>query len=125
MKQETIRKEVPQAQKTAESVWTQVWKDLSQFMIQWWIERISHHIQKVICLKEANEYCEKVLNDKKNQVWQTEDEWQQSQRYVRVTARVKKAAEVVKAVKAVKTVNNDVENVDESEWGSDVAIDLW
>jgi len=36
-----------------------------------------------------------------------------------VTVRVKKA------VKAVKAVNNDVENVDESEWGSDVAIDLW
>jgi len=29
--------------------------------------------------------------------------------------RVKKAAEVVKAVKAVKAVNNDVENVNESE----------
>ena len=39
--------------------------------------------------------------------------------------RVKETAEVVKAVKAVKAVNNDVENVDESEWGSDVAIDLW
>ncbi len=39
--------------------------------------------------------------------------------------RVKKAAEIVKAVKAVKAVNNDVEDVDESEWGSDVAIDLW
>jgi len=44
---------------------------------------------------------------------------------VRVTARVKKTAEVVKAVKAVKAVDNDVENVNESEWGSDVAIDLW
>jgi len=44
---------------------------------------------------------------------------------VRATARVKKTAEVVKAVKAVKAVNNDVENVNESEWGSDVAIDLW
>jgi len=42
-----------------------------------------------------------------------------------VTVRVKKAAEIVKAVKAVKAVNNDVEDVDESEWGSDVAIDLW
>jgi len=44
---------------------------------------------------------------------------------VRVTARVKKAVKVVKAVKAVKAVNNDVENVNESEWGSDVVIDLW
>ncbi len=44
---------------------------------------------------------------------------------MRATARVKKTAEVVKAVKAVKAVNNDVENVNESEWGSDVAIDLW
>jgi len=44
---------------------------------------------------------------------------------VRVTARVKKTAEVVKAVEAVKAVDNDVENVNESEWGSDVAIDLW
>jgi len=44
---------------------------------------------------------------------------------VRVTARVKKTVKVVKAVKAVKAVNNDVENVNESEWGSDVAIDLW
>jgi len=44
---------------------------------------------------------------------------------VKVTVRVKKAAEIVKAVKAVKAVNNDVEDVDESEWGSDVAIDLW
>jgi len=44
---------------------------------------------------------------------------------VRVTVRVKKTAKVVKAVEAVKTVNNDVENVNESEWGSDVAIDLW
>jgi len=32
-----------------------------------------------------------------------------------VTVRVKKAAEIMKAVKAVKTVNNDVENVNESE----------
>jgi len=38
--------------------------------------------------------------------------------------RVKKAAEVVKAVKAVKAVNNDVENVNESEWDSDIVIDL-
>jgi len=38
---------------------------------------------------------------------------------------VKKTAEVVKAVEAVKAVDNDVENVNESEWGSDVAIDLW
>jgi len=44
---------------------------------------------------------------------------------VRVTARVKKTAEVVKAVEAVKAVDNDVENVNESEWDSDVAIDLW
>jgi len=44
---------------------------------------------------------------------------------VRVTVRVKKAVKVVKAVKAVKAVDNDVENVNESEWGSDVAIDLW
>ncbi len=44
---------------------------------------------------------------------------------MRVTARVKKTVKVVKAVKAVKAVNNDVENVNESEWGSDVAIDLW
>jgi len=44
---------------------------------------------------------------------------------VRATARVKEAAEVVKAVEAVKAVDNDVEDVDESEWGSDVAIDLW
>ncbi len=94
-------------------------------MIQWWIKCISHHIQKVICLKEVNEYCEKALNNKKNWVQQTENEWQQSQQYVRVTARVKKTAEVVKAVKAVKAVDNDVENVNESEWGSDVAIDLW
>jgi len=42
-----------------------------------------------------------------------------------MTVRVKKAAEVVKTVKAVKAVNNDVKNVDESEWGSDIAIDLW
>jgi len=34
---------------------------------------------------------------------------------VRATVRVKKDAEIVKAVKAVKTVNNNVENVDESE----------
>jgi len=34
---------------------------------------------------------------------------------VRITVRIKKAAEIVKTVKAVKTVNNDVENVDESE----------
>ncbi len=38
---------------------------------------------------------------------------------------MKKTAEVVKAVEAVKAVDNDVENVNESEWGSDVAIDLW
>jgi len=38
---------------------------------------------------------------------------------------MKKTVEVVKAVEAVEAVNNDVENVDESEWGSDVAIDLW
>jgi len=44
---------------------------------------------------------------------------------VKATARVKKTAEIVKAVKAVKAVNNDVENVDESEWDSDVVIDLW
>ena len=94
-------------------------------MIQWWIEHISHYIQKVICLKEVNEYCEKVLNNKKNQVQWTENEQQQSQQYVRTTVRMKKAVKVVKAVKAVKAVNNDVENVDESEWCSDVAIDLW
>ncbi len=41
-----------------------------------------------------------------------------------MTARMKKAVKVVKAVKAVKAVDNDVENVDESEWGSDIAIDL-
>ena len=79
----------------------------------------------VICLEEVNEYCEKALNNKKNWVQQTENEQQQSQQYVRVTVRVKKTAKVVKAVEAVKTVNNDVENVNESEWGSDVAIDLW
>ncbi len=50
---------------------------------------------------------------------------QQSQQYVKATVTVKKAAEIVKAVKAVKTVNNDVKNVNESEWDSDVAIDLW
>jgi len=44
---------------------------------------------------------------------------------MRVTVRVKKTAKIVKAVKAVKAVNNDVENVDESEWDSDIAIDLW
>jgi len=38
---------------------------------------------------------------------------------------MKKTVKVVKAVKAVEAVNNDVENVNESEWGSDVAIDLW
>ena len=102
-----------------------MWKDLSQFMIQWWIEHISHHIQKVICLKEVNEYHEKALNDKKNWVQWTENEQQWSQQYVRMTVRVKKAAEIVKAVKTVKTVNNNVENVDESEWDSDVVIDLW
>ena len=94
-------------------------------MIQWWIECISHYIQKVICLEEVNEYCEKALNNKKNWVQQTENEQQQSQQYVRITVRIKKAAEIVKTVKAVKTVNNDVENVDESEWDSDIVIDLW
>ena len=44
---------------------------------------------------------------------------------MRATARVKEAAKVVKAVEAVKAVDNDVEDVNESEWGSDVAIDLW
>jgi len=44
---------------------------------------------------------------------------------VRATVRVKKAVKIMKAVEAVETVDNDVENVDESEWGSDVAIDLW
>jgi len=34
---------------------------------------------------------------------------------VRTTVRVKKTVKVVKAVKAVKAVNNDVENVNESE----------
>ncbi len=53
------------------------------------------------------------------------NEQQQSQQYMRVTVRVKKTAKIVKAVKAVKAVNNDVENVDESEWDSDIAIDLW
>jgi len=125
MKQETTRKGAPQAQKTAESVWTQVWKDLSQSMIQRWIERIPHHIQKVICLEGANEYRERALDDKENRVRRTEDERQQSQRYVGATARVKEAAEVVEAVEAVEAVDNDVEDVDESEWGSDVAIDLW
>jgi len=66
MKQETIRKGAPQAQKTAESAWTRVWKDLSQSMIQRWIERIPRHIQKVICLEEANGYRERALNDKEN-----------------------------------------------------------
>ena len=42
-----------------------------------------------------------------------------------VTARVKEAAEVVEAVEAVEAVDNDAEDVNESEWGSDVAIDLW
>jgi len=43
---------------------------------------------------------------------------------VRTIVRVKKAVKIVKTVKAVKTVNNDVENVNELEWGSDVVIDL-
>jgi hypothetical protein len=32
-----------------------------------------------------------------------------------MTVRMKKTAKVMKVVKAVKAVNNDVENVDESE----------
>ncbi len=66
-----------------------------------------------------------MLNNKKNWVQQIENKWQQSQQYVKVTARIKKTAKVVKAVKAVKAVNNDVENINESEWGSDIVIDLW
>ncbi len=65
------------------------------------------------------------MDDKENWVRRTEDEQQQSQQYVGVTARVKEAAEVVEAVEAVEAVDNDAEDVNESEWGSDVAIDLW
>ena len=125
MKWETTRKGAPQAQKTAESVWTRVWKDLPQSMIQRWIKRIPRHIQEVIRLEGANGYREGALDDKENRVRRTEDERQRSQRYVRATARVKETAEVVEAVEAVEAVDNDVEDVDESEWGSDVAIDLW
>ncbi len=94
-------------------------------MIQRWIKRIPRHIQEVIHLKGANGYRERALDDKENRVRRTEDERQRSQRYVRATARVKETAEVVEAVEAVEAVDNDVEDVDESEWGSDVAIDLW
>jgi beta-lactamase class D len=49
------------------------------------------------------------------------NKWWWYQQSVKATVRMRKIAETVKNV---KTVNNNIKNVDEFKWDSDVEIDL-
>ena len=58
MKRVTTCKGAPQRREVARNVWQATWRDLEQWRIQAWIERIVRHIQKVIDLEGGNEYRE-------------------------------------------------------------------
>ena len=58
IKRVTTRKGAPQQREVARKVWQAAWRDLEQWRIQAWIERIMRHIEKVIELKGGNEYRE-------------------------------------------------------------------
>jgi len=54
LKRVTTKKGAPKSQPEAEHVWKQAWRELEQWRIQAWIERIMRHIQEVIRLKGGN-----------------------------------------------------------------------
>jgi len=56
MKRVTTRKRAPQHREAARKAWQVVWRDLEQWRIQAWIERIVRHIEKVIELEGGNKY---------------------------------------------------------------------
>ena len=58
MKRQTTKKGAPCNCITASKAWTKAWKDLEQWQIQRWIERIPRHIQRIIELEGGNEYQE-------------------------------------------------------------------
>ncbi|KAF8416770.1 hypothetical protein EV426DRAFT_706748 [Tirmania nivea] len=59
------------SRKAAEQAWKNAWRDLEQWRIQRWIERIPYHIQEVIRLEGGNEYSEghpPVKRDKEHRI---------------------------------------------------------
>ncbi|KAJ6276523.1 hypothetical protein J3E71DRAFT_348000 [Bipolaris maydis] len=58
MKRRTTRKGAPKSRAEAIQAWEQCWTELPQDKIQALIERIPTHIQKIIELKDGNEYRE-------------------------------------------------------------------
>jgi hypothetical protein len=58
IKRRTTRKGAPKSRHEAVKAWKAAWKELPQEAIQAWIERIPHHIKKIIELEGGNEYKE-------------------------------------------------------------------
>ncbi|KAJ5723611.1 hypothetical protein N7488_001646 [Penicillium malachiteum] len=58
LKRETTKKGAPKTRSEAIKIWEQKWDEMPQEMIQRWIERIPHHIQRIIELEGGNEYLE-------------------------------------------------------------------
>ena len=62
-KRVTTKKGALTAQKPAKKAWYKAWRELEQWRIQRWIERIPRHIEEIIRLKEGNKYCEGLLDE--------------------------------------------------------------
>jgi hypothetical protein len=62
LKRVTTKKGALTAQKPAKKAWYKAWRELEQWRIQRWIERIPRHIQEIIRLKGGNEYREGLLD---------------------------------------------------------------
>ena len=58
MKRVTTRKGPPQTRKVAGPRWKRVWKELEQWRIQRWIERIPLRIPRIIELEGGKEYAQ-------------------------------------------------------------------
>jgi len=58
MKRVTTRKGAPKTRKEAEQVWKNTWKDLEQWRIQAWIQRIKRHVDEIIDNDGDNSYRE-------------------------------------------------------------------
>jgi hypothetical protein len=56
LKRTTTKQGTPKTKAEAITVWKKAWRDLEQWRIQAWIERIMRHIQIVIDLKGNNNY---------------------------------------------------------------------
>jgi len=58
LKRTTTKKGPLQNREEAEKAWKEAWKDLEQWRIQAWIERIERHIKEIIDHEGGNEYRE-------------------------------------------------------------------